>query len=653
MIERIYKDNDRYYWIDDDEIDKLRKSGTSAEGNIRCQCPVCGDHSKNWSMSYNIRLGKGRCFHTAHHIFINIRMKHGLQHVASPEGAPLKFVDVDKLKLTPIVDEFLKYMLDNRGISYGTAVALGWKQCYRTRNGCTSAWLATPYYNAGKIVNVQYRNMKDKAFEFEKGAVPGLQNVDAVLGTEEMFIVEGSMDLATLFEAGHQNTVSLGNGADTNMENFDYFRKTHFDDKRKIFIAGDMDGPGMKARERQLKYFGYGKCHMVYWQYEDEEKGISISANDANGLWMSAKEKGLDPKAVIDSCIGNAKPCDIPRLSRQSENSDYVLDILHNGHETGKTIDLTSFDEHVRFLCGYLYLITGIPGCGKSAFVHYLLTRLAINYGMKSVLFSPETFPEGEISIKEAQIILGHHLDRNSSVFMNDNAVKETLGFLDRHICFVNDGEDNSIDNLLAIMEAAVDRYGIEICVIDPFNYISLSKDTGMTETQKISEVLNRIVRFARRKKVLFIIVPHPKKPSEIGGKKTEPNLYDVYGSSDFNNKCDVGIILVRDYDTGVVTAHVLKVKNEQLGSVGKVELMFDSDNGRYYAHKEITASDGINKIHIALGKSNKAMSLVKEPELPFISGEQPETNHQQPDGDNQQPDADHPFGEEINNVPF
>jgi 5S rRNA maturation endonuclease (ribonuclease M5) len=296
MIERIYKDNDRYYWIDDDEIDKLRKSGTSAEGNIRCQCPVCGDHSKNWSMSYNIRLGKGRCFHTAHHIFINIRMKHGLQHVASPEGAPLKFVDVDKLKLTPIVDEFLKYMLDNRGISYGTAVALGWKQCYRTRNGCTSAWLATPYYNAGKIVNVQYRNMKDKAFEFEKGAVPGLQNVDAVLGTEEMFIVEGSMDLATLFEAGHQNTVSLGNGADTNMENFDYFRKTHFDDKRKIFIAGDMDGPGMKARERQLKYFGYGKCHMVYWQYEDEEKGISISANDANGLWMSAKEKGLDPK---------------------------------------------------------------------------------------------------------------------------------------------------------------------------------------------------------------------------------------------------------------------------------------------------------------------------------------------------------------------
>ena len=139
-----------------------------------------------------------------------------------------------------------------------------------------------------------------------------------------------------------------------------------------------------------------------------------------------------------------------------------------------------------------------------------------------------------------------------------------------------------------------VTQKNIRVLLLDPFNYIGLPVQTGSTDTQKISMVLKQIVDFARKYKVLVILVAHPRKPqSDSKGQQKEtavPSLYDIAGSADFYNKCDYGLILQRQQETdhakvsSLTSVNVQKIRFRHLGQLGCRVFGFDTQSNRFVA---------------------------------------------------------------------
>ncbi|MFV0404203.1 MAG: AAA family ATPase, partial [Bacteroides graminisolvens] len=155
------------------------------------------------------------------------------------------------------------------------------------------------------------------------------------------------------------------------------------------------------------------------------------------------------------------------------------------------------------------------------------------------------------------------------------------LGYLDRNVCHIMPQDDFTVDNILQKAAELVNRRGIRVLVLDPFNRMEHQHPEGMSETQYISSFLDKLSNFALRYNCLVILVPHPRKMNrDANGRMPVPTLYDINGSAAFFNKCDFGLVIEREPD--VVRVHVQKVKFRQLGTPGVVPFVYNTINGRY-----------------------------------------------------------------------
>ena len=112
---------------------------------------------------------------------------------------------------------------------------------------------------------------------------------------------------------------------------------------------------------------------------------------------------------------------------------------------------------------------------------------------------------------------------------------------------------------------------------------ISLEHQFQGSETQYISQFLDKITSFAKRNNVAIHLVAHPRKmgKDQNGGYEV-PNLYDINGSANFFNKTDFGICVYRMPDSSISEIHIQKVKFKHMGTPGMVQFMWNKDNGRY-----------------------------------------------------------------------
>ena len=84
-------------------------------------------------------------------------------------------------------------------------------------------------------------------------------------------------------------------------------------------------------------------------------------------------------------------------------------------------------------------------------------------------------------------------------------------------------------------------------------------------------------------------IVAHPAKQykDKSTGAYKPPNLYDISGSSRWRDMCDNGITIFRKAenegeDRHAVEVHVGKIKHKYVGQIGKVDMRYDYDSGRF-----------------------------------------------------------------------
>jgi len=419
------------------------------------------------------------------------------------------------------------------------------------------------YFRDDKLVNVKYRGKK-KSFMLEKGAELILYNLDSLKGQTEAFVVEGEPDTLSLIEAGYINVVSVPNGASEHRNNLAYINNCIKDIAHieKWHLGLDNDSNGRKLREELAERFGKDKCDYIEWK----------DKKDANDV---LKQYGI--QGVIDCC---SKPVKFP-LEGAFTISDFsyeIDDLRENGLNRGVGIGLADFP--LRFVKGYITTVTGISGMGKSEAVDEICLRLTVRHDWRGAFYSPENKPTELHYSKMASRLVGKAWDGPNKITKEeDRVVRE---YLEKKIWFIKPEKDFSLTSVLKSIRDLQVRYGLDYFVIDAWNKLEHKEN----DTNYIGRALDELALFCEVNKLHCFLVAHPIKPEQDKktGEVRVPQLYNISGSNNFNNKTDNGISIHLNRATGVCAWHILKVKFKHFGWLCTPEYLYDKESGRYYS---------------------------------------------------------------------
>lgn len=228
-------------------------------------------------------------------------------------------------------------------------------------------------------------------------------------------------------------------------------------------------------------------------------------------------------------------------------------------------------DELLRIYPGQFIVTTGLAGSGKSTFLLNLICNLASTHGMASFLYVPEN--EGHIRGK----LKGIWGDR------------EGFDYFCEHQCFIQSAvpdhynqEAQTLDWILDMAVAAVEKDNCDLLLIDPWNEIERAKPKEMLMTDYIGKCLMMLKQFCRMYNVTVFMVAHPTKAGVEKGKV--PTLADIEGSMNWFNKCDNGLIVHREDHTNACQVISAKVREIGAGRRGICHFMVDPGTGRFTA---------------------------------------------------------------------
>lgn len=423
------------------------------------------------------------------------------------------------------------------------------------------------YFRDDILVNIKSRSQQ-KDFALVPKAQLIFYNLDSVKGKKEVFISEGEIDTLSLIEAGYDNetsgVVSVPNGAGVHNNNLAYVDNCiHlFEGVEKIHIATDNDVAGRRLREELAERFGKDRCDYIEFK----------SYKDANDL---LKAEGI--QGVIDVC---SKPqnFNFEGTFSVSDFSYEIDDMYVNGLDRGVSIGLKDF--WLRFVPGYITVITGIANDGKSEAVDEICMRLLSKHQWKGAYYSPENKPTQLHFSKLARKLTGKPWDGENRITKEE--VVEVKNYLEKSVFFIQPEKDFSIQSIFTAVAELKKRYGIKWFVIDAWNKL---EHKGGNDLAYIGKTLDELAVFCTAQQVHCFLVAHPKKMDKDRKTKLRdvPSLYDISGSADFFNKCDNGLTIYVDWSTKITQWHRQKCKFSHWGFKGMSEYKYDIASGRYY----------------------------------------------------------------------
>jgi twinkle protein len=243
--------------------------------------------------------------------------------------------------------------------------------------------------------------------------------------------------------------------------------------------------------------------------------------------------------------------------------------------------------------------------------------RLNMRYGWRFAYFSPENAPLEYHVCKLIEKFTGGSISKKT---IRREEVTQALQHIDRDFFFITPKNDCKVSTILEKAKYLVRRFGIKCLVIDPFNRLEFDYN-GLSETQYISKILDKLTNFAQVNDVLIILMAHPTKlQKNKDGKTDPPSLYDISGSAHFFNKADFGIVVHRDRQKGTVLVKAEKVKFRHLGEPGEAIFKYNINNGRYVPYIEGFEPMWDNTNHLVDAERQKAREALESAQLPLDS---------------------------------
>ena len=532
-------------------------------GENQMTCPECSPHRKKKTLkcfSFNLNKNAGRCNHC------------GIVLVAK-EDKPIEIKQTEYKKpvwknKTELSNNAVKWF-ESRKITQSTLnefkVTEGLEWMPQTQT--TVNTIQFNYFKFGELVNVKYRD-GTKHFKLFKDGEMIFYNLDATINNNVIIIVEGEMDVLAMAQSGYKNVISVPNGCnDKGKINMDYLDNCidYFVENCKFLLALDNDKVGNRLKDELARRLGYENCSTITFK----------DCKDANDCLIKYGIIG------VSESVEAAKEYPIEGVFNAIDIQNDIWDYYNNGLPSGFGIGMHEFDMFLKFQPGYLTVITGIPGHGKSEFLDFLMCRLNISHDWKFALYSPENHPLQLHFSKLAEKVIGKPFDGQNRMSPLD--LTTTIQYLKDVFYFVNPAENFTLENILTAVKSLVRKKGVKAFVIDAWNKLEHNYSTN--ETKYISEQLDKIVTFCEKNSVHCFLVAHPTKiqKDKASGKFEIPNLYSISGSANFYNKAANGITVYRDYENFTTEVYIQKVKFKHWGQTGCCQFAWDKTNGRYY----------------------------------------------------------------------
>lgn len=544
-----------------------------ASGDVKTLCPQCSanrKHKRDRCLSVNVSEGVFNCHHCGWagkaeradrpKMYFNVWQKPARSYV-KPDYQPQSVEPPNRLlewfaRRGIPADVVKRHQIEARGV-------------WMPQTNKPERVICFPYFRDGEVVNVKYRDAA-KHFRMEKDAELCLYGLDDIIDFNTVIITEGEIDKLSCEVAGFPNTVSVPNGAGTNLDCLAGDEDT-LATVSKVILAGDADKAGEELMQALIARFGRDRCWRVEWP---------VDCKDANDVLVK-----YGPEALA-LCIEGARPVPIEGVFEIEDIRDEVEYLYENGRPTGVDPGWANLREFYRPRLGDWTAVLSIPGAGKTSFIAALMVNLAQLHSWRFAVFPAENLPAAEYVSILLELYVGKPFNEGPNERMTPQERDKALDWVQEHFIIFDPGEDGcDLDRILSIARAYCLRRGIKGLVIDPWNELDHRQPPQMTKTDYIGLSLQKVRRFAKSHNCHVWISVHPTKlQKDKEGQYPVPTLYDADGSANWRNKCDAGLVLYRHYgdENKPTEIHVQKIRWRWCGKLGKADLYFDKLTGRY-----------------------------------------------------------------------
>lgn len=451
--------------------------------------------------------------------------------------------------------------LSGRGIDPALAEAFGIKT---TKDG-SGYWLTVPYVHKGEPINHKYRQTSEKRHRMDPGAPLTLWNADclsdpAVRSGAPVIITEGEWDALAALTVGFKFVVSVPNGAPSSETNQPEEAKRyswvweHIADLDKVqtfIIAADEDPAGRHLLSDIVSLLGADRCKFVEYPFP---------CKDLNEVLV---EYGAE--AVVD-CLNRARNVPIKGLYK-------LADFPERGEVRHYSLGVEPIRDKVYIVPGTLTVVTGYANMGKSTLMNQILAHtMRHHFPVCVASFETDVKPILRDELRKSILQCDDNELRKVDLSDADDILAERLTIITQA---VDEDAEMTLEAFLEYCRIAVQRDGVKMVLLDPWNELEHKRRRDETETEYISRSLRAIKRFAKQYDVAFWIVAHPSKPGEQ--KNKPPGLYDISGSANWANKADYGLCYHRPQPSvNFASIIVNKVRMGLPGSKGSVDVTYD-----------------------------------------------------------------------------
>ena len=545
------------------------------------QCLPTRHNKRDRSLRVNIDTGHCHCYHCGADFYVPDdteerekaeRQAARKRRVAAvvPQHFQRPVFDASK---TTLSDATERWLVETRCIPQSVIAELRIteQEEFMPQFGAKERCVCFNYFEGGQLVNTKFRSGK-KHFKMVQGAELIPYNIDSLIGQTSCIIHEGELDAASSIAAGFKGVISVPAGANSNLSWLDRFMETHFEDLEEIIIAVDTDSAGIRLRDELVNRLGAERCRVVAY---------GPDCKDANEHLV---KYGLESLRIA---IEQAVEVPLEGIFTAADLHGDLRALFDNGFGPGAETGWEEMDKICTYERRRNIIVTGTPGAGKSEWVDELVLRLCLRHQWKIGFFSPENIPIVYHLRKLIEKLTGHRFQNGCG--MTEGLLARSEEFLAANVSHISLKGNATPDRVLAKARELVVRRGCRIFVFDPLNRFDHEPAPGQTETQYISNLLNKFTEFATQYNCLLILVAHPRKMNRnpTTGATPRVEMYDINGSADFYNKADYGIVVERDKEIGITRVYVDKVKFKHLGVGGVATFVYDPVNGRYLPCEE------------------------------------------------------------------
>ena len=545
------------------------------------QCLPTRHNKRDRSLRVNIDTGHCHCYHCGADFYVPDdteerekaeRQAARKRRVAAvvPQHFQRPVFDASK---TTLSDATERWLVETRCIPQSVIAELRIteQEEFMPQFGAKERCVCFNYFEGGQLVNTKFRSGK-KHFKMVQGAELIPYNIDSLIGQTSCIIHEGELDAASSIAAGFKGVISVPAGANSNLSWLDRFMETHFEDLEEIIIAVDTDSAGIRLRDELVNRLGAERCRVVAY---------GPDCKDANEHLV---KYGLESLRIA---IEQAVEVPLEGIFTAADLHGDLRALFDNGFGPGAETGWEEMDKICTYERRRNIIVTGTPGAGKSEWVDELVLRLCLRHQWKIGFFSPENIPIVYHLRKLIEKLTGHRFQNGCG--MTEGLLARSEEFLAENVSHISLKGNAPPDRVLAKARELVVRRGCRIFVFDPLNRFDHEPAPGQTETQYISNLLNKFTEFATQYNCLLILVAHPRKMNRnpTTGATPRVEMYDINGSADFYNKADYGIVVERDKEIGITRVYVDKVKFKHLGVGGVATFVYDPVNGRYLPCEE------------------------------------------------------------------